>query len=206
MKKTLVLITLVFIAGCSQSPTEEPTTLIEEPVSLEVPAQVSEDVINEDEEIESSDSEPEDNSNSQTEEPEPEVRMVETQPTTNNQQTSTPPEEKEEENTNKEENAVPIEMPEPIIEDEKEQSDVIRTIKVIAKRFEFVPSEIRVKVGEKIKFNVINEDTTHNFFIEGTDYTSGNIYEATTAGTYVIRCATYCGSGHGSMTGTLIVE
>jgi cytochrome c oxidase subunit II len=85
-------------------------------------------------------------------------------------------------------------------------TNTVRTIKVIAKRFEFVPAVIRVKVGEKIKFDVINEDTTHNFFIEGTDYTSGDIYEAITAGTYVIRCATYCGSGHGSMTGTLIVE
>ena len=89
-----------------------------------------------------------------------------------------------------------------------------RTITLTAKRFEFVPSTITLKKGETVRFLVTSEDVTHGLFLRplkiDTDLTPGKTEELTvtpqSAGTFTAICHHFCGSGHGGMKLTVIVE
>ena len=89
-----------------------------------------------------------------------------------------------------------------------------RAIVITAKRFEFVPSTITLKKGETVKLMVRSEDVTHGFFLRplkiDTDLTPGETQEITvtpqSAGTSTAICHHFCGSGHGGMKLTVIVE
>ena len=89
-----------------------------------------------------------------------------------------------------------------------------RAIVITAKRFEFVPSTITLKKGETVKLMVRSEDVTHGFFLRplkiDTDLTPGETQEITvtpqSAGTFTAICHHFCGSGHGGMKLTVIVE
>jgi cytochrome c oxidase subunit 2 len=106
-------------------------------------------------------------------------------------------------------------------------------IEISAKKYEFTPSEIRVKSGTKVELKVHSVDETHGvkleLYPEGTrdkDKTKpGLIFDkpelngkvekdqdqildfvALQPGTYQFKCAKICGMRHGSMKGTLVVE
>jgi cytochrome c oxidase subunit II len=89
-----------------------------------------------------------------------------------------------------------------------------RAIVITAKRFEFVPSTITLKKGETVKLMVRSEDVIHGFFLRplkiDTDLTPGETQEITvtpqSAGTFTAICHHFCGSGHGGMKLTVIVE
>ena len=89
-----------------------------------------------------------------------------------------------------------------------------RTIAITAKRFDFVPSTITLKKGETVKLVVTSEDVTHGLFIRplkiDTDLTPGETQQLTvtpqTAGTFTAICHHFCGSGHGNMKLTVVVE
>ena len=89
-----------------------------------------------------------------------------------------------------------------------------RTIAITAKRFEFVPSTITLKKGETVKLVVKSEDVTHGLFIRtlkiDTDLTPGETQQISvtpqTAGTFTLICHHFCGSGHGNMKLTVVVE
>ena len=89
-----------------------------------------------------------------------------------------------------------------------------RVIAITAKRFEFAPSTIALKKGETVKLVVTSEDVTHGLFLRGlkidTDLTPGETQEITvtpqTAGTFTAICHHFCGSGHGGMKLTVVVE
>ncbi len=89
-----------------------------------------------------------------------------------------------------------------------------RAIVITAKRFEFVPSTITLKIGETVKLIVTSEDVTHGFFLRplkiDTDLTPGETQQITvtpqTAGTFTAICHHFCGSGHGGMKLTVVVE
>jgi len=80
-----------------------------------------------------------------------------------------------------------------------------RVIQVKASRFEFKPSVIRIKKGESVRFEVENEDTRHDFYIPDLNLTSGDVFVSEKVGTFEFRCANFCGSGHNSMAGQIIV-
>lgn len=84
----------------------------------------------------------------------------------------------------------------------------IREITLNATRFTFSPTAIRVKEGEKVKITVRNVDTIHGVFIPEFNARGKESLEftATKKGNFPFYCATYCGSGHPDMQGTLIVE
>ncbi len=84
----------------------------------------------------------------------------------------------------------------------------VREITVDANRFTFTPAAIRAKEGERVKIIVRNIDTTHGVFIPEFDVRGRETVEfvATKKGNYPFYCATYCGSGHPDMQGTIIVE
>jgi cytochrome c oxidase subunit 2 len=89
-----------------------------------------------------------------------------------------------------------------------------REIAVTAKKYEFSPSEIRVREGENIKLSITALDRKHGFKIEAFEIDhelpKGEVvtieFIADRAGTFPIACSKFCGFGHGRMKGQLIVE
>jgi cytochrome c oxidase subunit II len=88
-----------------------------------------------------------------------------------------------------------------------------RVIKIVAKKFEFVPAEIRVKKGETVtlRFSAPEVPMGANFadFKQRVDIVPGKTstlrltFER--AGSFEFVCDVFCGSGHEEMSGTLIV-
>lgn len=90
----------------------------------------------------------------------------------------------------------------------------VQEIKVIAKRYEFIPSIIEVKANVPVRLILTSEDVTHGFAIKefGIDKQvelgKETIVEFTPdkTGAFDIRCNVFCGVGHGGMRGQLIVK
>jgi cytochrome c oxidase subunit II len=76
------------------------------------------------------------------------------------------------------------------------------------------PAEVRVPAGSEVMISVTSKDVTHGFFVEEHDVNlmllPGQIARANVTfrrpGTYHIICHEYCGPGHQTMYGTIIVE
>jgi cytochrome c oxidase subunit 2 len=76
------------------------------------------------------------------------------------------------------------------------------------------PSEIRVPAGAEVTFRVLSEDLPHGFAIEKAGLQielQPNAYvEAkhtfADPGEYQFQCHVYCGGGHETMRGTIVVE
>ena len=106
-----------------------------------------------------------------------------------------------------------------------------RLIQVIAKNFEFEPSEIHVKSGEKIQLKLFSVDRTHGIHVDpfpsggrpstapGISFTYGDDclklkkgmtetleFTAEAPGTYLFLCCKKCGSGHGRMKGKIVID
>ena len=88
-------------------------------------------------------------------------------------------------------------------------------VPVLAERFSFTPSEIRVPVGVTLELRVRSDDTMHGFRIAGHGV---NVavpkrrlgeavveFDARTAGRYRFECSRLCGAGHQFMHGEIVV-
>jgi cytochrome c oxidase subunit 2 len=107
----------------------------------------------------------------------------------------------------------------------------VKVIEMTAKKYEFSPSPVHVKVGTKVQLKITTLDRKHGFKIElypdGSDKKGepGLVFSskedcfvvdkdapavveflAKTPGTYLFKCCVHCGLGHGGMKGQLIVE
>ena len=88
-----------------------------------------------------------------------------------------------------------------------------RVIKVVAKKFEFVPSEIRVKRGETVTLSFAAPEVPMgvNFpdLAQRIDIVPGKTatlhLTPDKAGRFVFLCDVFCGKGHEEMSGTLVV-
>lgn len=86
-------------------------------------------------------------------------------------------------------------------------------VHVVARRFLFQPSEIRVPANSTVTFQVTSPDVIHGFSVAGTNTNvmviPGQISEITVEfddpTTYGVVCNEYCGSAHHTMAGTLEV-
>ena len=82
-----------------------------------------------------------------------------------------------------------------------------------AKKYEFDPSAITVKKGEKVRLIITATDRDHGIKIEGYDINQelkkGDPttieFTADKAGTFEFKCSVYCGMGHRKMKGKLVV-
>ena len=85
---------------------------------------------------------------------------------------------------------------------------------VLAQAWSFNPAEIRVPAGAEITFLATTTDVLHGFNVEGTRLNlmlipgqiSRNTYRFEEPGEYLLICHEYCGIGHHTMSGRVIVE
>jgi cytochrome c oxidase subunit II len=88
-----------------------------------------------------------------------------------------------------------------------------RTIKVSAKRFTFTPSEIALKKGEPVVFELTTEDVFMGFnapdFGVRSDIVPGKTTKVSLTpnktGTFIFLCDVFCGDGHETMSGRMVV-
>jgi cytochrome c oxidase subunit 2 len=82
-----------------------------------------------------------------------------------------------------------------------------RRIEIVAKRFDFTPSEITLKKGEPVILVLTSKDVQHGLKLDAFNQvviakkgeSSQVQFTPTEAGTFIAQCASFCGSGHGSM-------
>jgi cytochrome c oxidase subunit 2 len=85
---------------------------------------------------------------------------------------------------------------------------------IVAQAWSFTPAEIRVPVNAEIRFTATTTDVIHGFDIAGTrmnmmlipGQVSSNTYSFRKRGEYLLVCHEYCGIGHHTMAGKVIVE
>jgi len=94
-------------------------------------------------------------------------------------------------------------------------ADSTRTIDVTLSRYAFSPERIEVRLGERVRLNVVSTDGTHGFQVKelglNTRIPAGGRTMTVElmpkeAGTFEIKCSEYCGRGHGRMKAWLIVR
>jgi len=87
-------------------------------------------------------------------------------------------------------------------------------VEISAKRFEFTPKEIHLRAGEPVTIRLIATDRAHGLLIKDlgldldadVDHPDSATITPAHPGKYAAICDHYCGSGHGNMRMTFIVE
>lgn len=95
-----------------------------------------------------------------------------------------------------------------------ETAEGVKEFAITAKSWEFLPSEIRVNKGDKVKLTVTSADVAHGFALAefGIKETiqSGETktieFVADMKGTFIYFCSVPCGAGHIKMKGKFVVE
>ncbi|MGE5616479.1 MAG: cupredoxin domain-containing protein [Bacillota bacterium] len=88
-----------------------------------------------------------------------------------------------------------------------------RVIPVVARKFVFIPNEIKLKKGEPVTLEFTSPEVVMGFnlpdFKVRTDIIPGQTAHVTftpdKAGTFTFLCDVFCGDGHEGMNGTLVV-
>jgi cytochrome c oxidase subunit 2 len=91
-----------------------------------------------------------------------------------------------------------------------------RVIRIVAERFTFVPSEIKLKQGEVVELRIRSLDTNHGFFLRDAGVnvivpkrSKGEarvLFRAQKKGVFPFECSKACGAGHTIMRGRIVVE
>ncbi len=102
------------------------------------------------------------------------------------------------------------------IQDHAQERPPDRRIEIVAERFSFKPSRIRVRPGTTVEFILSSEDTYHGFFISALGVNvlipplgKGEAKFRITfvdEGEYVFECSRPCGAGHNGMRGFVLVK
>lgn len=98
--------------------------------------------------------------------------------------------------------------------EETADEEEVKIFEITAEQFSFEPDTITVKKGDDVRLIITSIDVIHGFRIEefGIDETlePGKTviveFTADKTGAFTFYCTVYCGSGHGSMRGRLVVE
>ena len=94
------------------------------------------------------------------------------------------------------------------------QESPVKEFSMIAKKWQFDPSTINVKQGDKVRLKIKSIDVTHGFSLldfsvnENLEPEKEVIVEfiADKKGEFSFFCSVFCGAGHSGMKGKLIVE
>ena len=91
-----------------------------------------------------------------------------------------------------------------------------RQVVIVAERFNYMPSRVKVRRGETIEFVLSSEDTYHGFYIRelGVDVLIPPLGKGEARvlvrfekpGRYVFECSRPCGAGHNAMRGQIVVK
>ena len=89
-----------------------------------------------------------------------------------------------------------------------------KTVAITAHRFAFEPNQITLKKGEPVVLQLTTADVTHGFFLKPLKIDEliepGKTTEVKltpeTAGSFTTICDHFCGSNHGNMKMTIVVE
>ena len=95
----------------------------------------------------------------------------------------------------------------------KEISDDEQIIRISASTFDFKPSEIIIKKGVPVTFELVSQDRHHGFKLPAfqlrADIKPGAVEKVRfipdKTGTFTFVCDVFCGDGHEDMSGTLKV-
>lgn len=89
-----------------------------------------------------------------------------------------------------------------------------RVIKIVAKKFDYTPSEIRLKKGKSVVLELSTLDVFMGFSAPDLHVRENIVPGMVTTvrlvpdqiGAFTFFCDVFCGSGHEDMSGTIIVE
>jgi cytochrome c oxidase subunit 2 len=89
-----------------------------------------------------------------------------------------------------------------------------RVVEISAKKFEFTPNVVTLKKDEPVTIHFTSTDRAHGLLVKAfkidLDADLGKPADVTVtpheAGTFAAICDHYCGSGHGNMKMTFVVE
>ena len=89
-----------------------------------------------------------------------------------------------------------------------------RVIEIQAKRFNFTPNVVHLKKGETVTIRLTSADTSHGLLIDelnvdldaAADRPDSVTVTPAQTGTFHAICDHFCGSGHGGMQMTVVVE
>lgn len=89
-----------------------------------------------------------------------------------------------------------------------------RVVAITAHRFEFVPGQVTLRLGEPVRLRLRSEDVVHGFFSRdlGLDEViePGRTLEVVVtpakAGRFTVICDHFCGAGHGNMKVEVVVQ
>jgi cytochrome c oxidase subunit 2 len=87
-------------------------------------------------------------------------------------------------------------------------------VKLTARKYEFSPNTVRVKMGDHVKLVIMALDRDHGFKIDAfridRKLPKGEAvtvdFTADRSGTFPFQCSEFCGLGHKKMKGELIIE
>ena len=100
------------------------------------------------------------------------------------------------------------------VSDAGTQTGGVHEIHVTLRKYEFSPSSLHVKKGERVRLVLTTVDHDHGFKLDEFDINQ-KVAKGTTAtveltvdkaGIFQFHCSNVCGLGHRSMKGTLVVE
>jgi cytochrome c oxidase subunit 2 len=88
-----------------------------------------------------------------------------------------------------------------------------QVIRIVAKKFDYTPNEIRLKKGVPVVLELTTADVAMGFsvpdFKTRADILPGRVTRVRLVpdktGTFAFFCDIFCGSGHEEMTGTIVV-
>jgi cytochrome c oxidase subunit II len=97
---------------------------------------------------------------------------------------------------------------------DRARADNAPVVEITAKRFAFIPDKITLKKGQAVTLRLHSEDVTHGFFLRplklDEEIPAGQTIDVVvtpqTAGTFMTICDHFCGSNHGNMNMTIVVE
>jgi cytochrome c oxidase subunit 2 len=101
-------------------------------------------------------------------------------------------------------------------EGQTEKERKVQRVNVVAERFNFTPSQIKVKEGTLLEITLTSDDTFHGFRVASANInqiipargrgSAKVVFDAKEKGSYPFECSRPCGAGHTMMRGVIIVE